>query len=308
MSGSEYGMQTNIDHIWKHLEWIASEPRFAQTDRLEECRAYCEQQLSEYGWATQRRPFRAVGSAGSLLDGINIACSYPGVVAPPKTFVLGAHLDSREDTPGADDNASAVAVLLEVARLMALRLAHATAHESVRTGLELVIFDLEEHGMLGGAHHAEECRRKERALHGMVSLEMLGYCSHDRGSQQFPPELADRFPDTGDFIGVVGNQNSAELIQQFCRGFERIPDLPCEFLQVPDDGLSFPPTRLSDHSPFWDEGFPAVMVTDTSYMRNPHYHMPSDTPDTLDKAFLHKVAEGVLEATTEIVFGAIATA
>lgn len=295
-------MQTDIDRIWNHLEWIASEPRYAETDRLEECRQYCERELQQSGWGLERRLFTAENPDGRQLSGINLVCHHPGMGEHEQTFVLGAHLDSRAETPGADDNASAVAVLLEVARLVGPKIADADRGPA-KTRLELVVFDLEEHGMLGGAFHAAECRQQNRRLHGMVSLEMLGYCSHQPGSQRFPPEIADRFPDTGNFIGVVGNQNSTTLIEEFCRGFAEVPELPHEFLQVAENGMTFPPTRLSDHSPFWDEGFPALMITDTSYMRNPHYHMPTDTPETLNREFLHKVAEGVLRATEGIVFG-----
>lgn len=292
---------TDIDRIWQHLEWIASEPRPEESERLEKCRQYCEQHLRDAGWKCDREPFRAVSPNETSLSGINIVCGHPEMGSQAATFVLGAHLDSRAETPGADDNASAVAVLLEVARLIGPKIAAAEASD-VQTTLELVVFDLEEHGMLGGAHHAVQCRRRQRHLYGMVSLEMLGYCSNEPGSQQFPPELADRYPEIGNFIGIVGNQNSGQLIQQFVKAMQRVPGLPVEFLQVPQNGMAFPPTRLSDHSPFWDEGFPALMITDTSYMRNPHYHEPTDTPDTLDREFLHKVADGVLAATESIVF------
>lgn len=293
-------MQTSIDRIWRHLEFIASEPRYAETDRLEVCRQYCEQQLAAVGWKVARRSFTAIGSAGQSLNGINLVCCQKPEARQRPRFVLGAHLDSREETPGADDNASAVAVLLETARLVVEKnILNSDAAHAVE--LELVVFDLEEHGMLGGAFHAESCLAEQQDVCGMVSLEMLGYCSHAPGSQQFPPELADRFPDQGNFIGVVGNQKSAALIQNFCSAFQAVNDLPCEFLQVPDNGVYLPATRLSDHSPFWDAGFPAIMVTDTSFMRNPNYHLPSDTVDTLDRDFLHKVAEGVLLATEEIV-------
>ena len=292
-------METDINRIWTHLEWIASEPRFAETARLEECRQYCERELAQAGWQIQRCPFDAVSSSGQSVSGVNLVATQPAHNPARATFILGAHLDSKEDTLGADDNASAVAVLLEVGRLIGAALSKQKSVDGVN--LELVVFDLEEHGMLGGAFHAAECRRVGRDIKGMVSLEMLGYCSHERGSQQFPPELADRYPDTGDFIGVVGNQISKELIDTFCRAFDVVPGLPCESLQVPDNGIPLPPTRLSDHSPFWDEGFPALMITDTSFMRNPHYHLPSDTPDTLDREFLHKVAEGVLGGTRTLI-------
>ncbi|MEQ9409489.1 MAG: M28 family peptidase [Fuerstiella sp.] len=292
-------METDLERIWQHLEWIAAEPRAAETARLEECRRYCEQQLTRGGWQVQRRPFTATSSEMQPLSGVNLIATHPLASDQQPTLILGAHLDSRENTPGADDNASAVAVLLETARLAGTKFS-AAGTNSLTVNLQLAVFDLEEHGMLGGAFHAATCRAAGHPVAGMVSLEMLGYCSHRPGSQMFPPELAEQYPDVGNFIGVVGNQISGPLLQAFCRAFESVADLPCEALQVSENGQHLPPTRLSDHSPFWDAGFAALMVTDTSFMRNPHYHQPTDTPDTLDREFLHKVAEGVWRATSEI--------
>ena len=289
-------MKTNIERIWQHVEWIAAEPRYAESDRLEQCRNYCERHLTESGWIVERRPFSADDQMLRTTNGINlVARRNSSAVADGGVFVLGAHLDSRENTPGADDNASAVAVLLETARLLGTENMAAVPQG---VNLELVVFDLEELGMLGGAFHAESCRQQNRSLLGMVSLEMLGYCSHEPGSQTLPEGLQGIYSDVGNFIAVVGNQNSGDLIQHFAEAFQRVDQLPCESLQVPDNGLPLPPTRLSDHSPFWDAGFPALMITDTSFLRNPHYHEPSDTPETLDRDFLHKVAEGVLHGVS----------
>jgi Zn-dependent M28 family amino/carboxypeptidase len=291
-------VKTDIERIWQHVEWIAAEPRYAESDRLEQCRVYCERHLTESGWTVERRPFAADDQMLRSTNGINLVARRNSSAVPDSgVFVLGAHLDSRENTPGADDNASAVAVLLEIARLLGSA-NNATVPQGV--DLELVVFDLEELGMLGGAFHAESCRQQNRSLIGMVSLEMLGYCSHEPGSQTLPEGLQGIYPDVGNFIAVVGNQNSGNLIQNFAEAFQRVDQLPCESLQVPDNGLLLPPTRLSDHSPFWDAGFPALMITDTSFLRNPHYHEPSDTPETLDRDFLHKVAEGVLNAVSPL--------
>ncbi|HIF01615.1 MAG TPA: M28 family peptidase [Planctomycetes bacterium] len=291
-------MNTDIERIWQHVEWIAAEPRYAESDRLEQCRAYCERHLTECGWTVQRRHFSADDQMLRSMNGINlVARRNPQAVASSSVFVLGAHLDSRENTPGADDNASAVAVLLEIARLLG-----EAENAAIPPGvdLELVVFDLEEQGMLGGAFHAETCLQQGISLTGMVSLEMLGYCSHVPGSQTLPEGLQGIYPDVGNFIAVVGNQNSGDLIQHFSDAFQLVDRLPRESLQVPDNGNPLPPTRLSDHSPFWDAGYPALMITDTSFMRNPHYHEPSDTPETLDRDFLHKVAEGVLNAVSAL--------
>lgn len=288
-------MICDIDRIWRHVEFLGSEPRFAETARLENCRQYCEQELKSSGWTLERRPFTADSSSGTPRNGINTVARRSSETPSRPLFVLGAHLDSCEDTPGADDNASAVSVLLETARL--INVAFTTAEwAQLPVDVELVVFDLEEHGMLGGAFHAATCRQQSRNICGMASLEMLGYCSHEPGSQTLPEELAGLYPDTGDFIAVVGNQISTALIEHFTKSFEAVQDLPSQSLQVPDNGRALHPSRLSDHSPFWDEGYAALMITDTSFMRNPHYHKPTDTPDTLDREFLNKVADGVWTA------------
>ena len=208
-----------------------------------------------------------------------------------RVLCVGAHLDSRPDSPGADDNASAVAALLEIARLIP-----SEGFDDTMLELELVAFDLEENGMLGGAEHARLAKANGVDLRGMVSLEMLGYRDSQPGSQSLPKPLVGLYPDTGDFIAVIGNQNSTQLIERFAEGMRTVESLPVETLQVPENGTLLQATRLSDHSPFWDAGYPALMITDTSFMRNPHYHLPSDTPETLDWEFLGEVSQASLEA------------
>ena len=111
-----------------------------------------------------------------------------------------------------------------------------------------------------------------------------------------PPEIADNYPDTGDFIGIVGNERSVSLLEKAAAGLKRVPELPFESLIVPGNGELLPETRLSDHSPFWDAGHQALMITDTSFYRNPHYHQPTDTADTIDFDFLTQVTAGVYQA------------
>src|SRR5262249_27433346 len=124
-------------------------------------------------------------------------------------------------------------------------------------------------------------------------LEMLGYTDKRPGGQKLPPQLAGIYPDVGDFIGVVGNEASSRWTDIVTGALRSVKGLPVESMTVPGNGFALPPTRLSDHSSFWDEGHSALMVTDTSFFRNPHYHMSSDTPDTLDYPFLAKVTTGM---------------
>ncbi len=203
---------------------------------------------------------------------------------PP--LLVGAHYDGIEGSPAADDNASGVAALLELARLVA-------AEAPLPAPLWLVAFTLEEYDLLGSRHLSNRMRQSGVALRGMISLEMLGYKSDAPDSQQLPPMLAPLYPRVGNFIGVVGNHHSRALLDSFVRGMKSASGLPVESLVVPDNGAAIPETRLSDHAPFWEAGYRALMVTDTSFFRNPHYHQATDTVDTLDLKFLAKVTEGV---------------
>ena len=129
----------------------------------------------------------------------------------------------------------------------------------------------------------------------MISLEMVGYRDSKPGSQSYPIYVdPTRYPDTGDFIAVVGNDPSAKLTQQVTEGMrDSQPTLPVEQLIVSGSGVEFDEVRLSDHSSFWDHAIPAVMITDTAFFRNPNYHQPSDTLDTLDLEFIRDTTEAV---------------
>lgn len=290
-------MPVDRNRLHQHVQRLTVVPRPAETPALEVARQYVADELVTAGWDVHRHEFRTRNENGRDLRGINLICTHEGQRARSDVrFCVGAHLDSREETPGADDNASAVAALLEIALLLPHEWPADAAYE-----LELVVFDLEEHGMLGGAEHARLSKLRPFDLAAMVSLEMLGYCDHRRNSQQLPKPLKGLYPDTGNFIAIIGNQNSKSLIEAFAGGMRRVRDLPVESLEVPMNGELLQATRLSDHSPFWDAGYPALMITDTSFLRNPHYHLSTDTIDTLDFEFLQKVTEGSLLATRDIV-------
>jgi Zn-dependent M28 family amino/carboxypeptidase len=201
-------------------------------------------------------------------------------------IVLGAHMDSVQGTPGADDNASGVAVLLEAARLL--------SQIQLRLPVLFCAFNLEELDMVGSRSFVAKLKRAGAKVEGMVSLEMVGYTDPRPGSQKYPFGLRWFYPDRGDFIGVVGNWNSSGLLRRFARRMRQVQGLGVETLSVPGNGALIPEVRLSDHSPFWDLGYPALMITDTSFFRNPNYHGPRDTLETLDLAFMTKVCEGVV--------------
>jgi Zn-dependent M28 family amino/carboxypeptidase len=166
--------------------------------------------------------------------------------------------------------------------------------------LQFAAYDLEEWGMVGSFVHSRDVQRSRVAVRGMISLEMLGYTDSTPGSQHLPAHLAKLYPDVGNFIGICGNDVSLGLLQAVAQAMKSIDGLPVECLAVPANGALLPEVRLSDHSAFWDRGFQALMITDTSFFRNPHYHLASDTPETLDYAFLAKVTAGVFAAVSRL--------
>jgi aminopeptidase YwaD len=180
--------------------------------------------------------------------------------------------------PGADDNASGVAVLLEAARFL--------AQATLRSQLFFCAFNLEELNMIGSTYLAKKLNARKTKINAMISLEMVGYTDSRPGSQKYPTGLSWLYPDRGNFIGVIGNWNSNSLLRNFARGMREVPSLVVETLSVPGNGRLIPAVRLSDHSPFWDLGYQALMVTDTSFFRNPNYHRPTDTLETLNLNFM----------------------
>lgn len=214
-----------------------------------------------------------------------------GTDAKRSPLLVGAHYDTVPGSPGADDNASGVAVLLELARYFAI---HAPS-----SPLWLVGFDLEEYGLVGSRALAADLRRQNQPLRLMLALEMLGYCDPQPHSQRYPPGLKYLYPSSGDFIGLIG---SWQLIPQMVRLRRSLQQAgaACEWLPVINSGKPVPDTRRSDHAAFWDVGYRALMVTDTANLRNPHYHQPSDEINTLDLEFLTAVCAGLIQGIRQL--------
>jgi Zn-dependent M28 family amino/carboxypeptidase len=246
---------------------------------MEEAARYIYEELQEAGFNAWKEPFQWEGRWFH-----NIVAEKRGCTSPEHLLILGAHYDTVPGSPGADDNASAVAVLLEVAK----QVQGTTLSSSVR----FIAFALEEYGYIGSIHHASRARHEGEKIDGMISLEMVGFTGPE---QKYPPYINPKhYPNVGDFIGIVANEKSKGMLEGI-RGTLRmyIPQLPAEFIVVPGNGEGLEEVRLSDHSPFWDQGYPALMVTDTAFLRNPNYHLPTDTLETLDFEFMRKVAVGI---------------
>lgn len=215
---------------------------------------------------------------------------------PSRHYLIGAHYDSVTGTVGADDNASAVAVLLETAR----ELQAMAADQSLSLKVTFVAFALEEPPVygtrfMGSRVYAAKAKREKLSLDGMICLEMVGYTCRKPGCQHYPfPLTFFGYPKEGDFIGIVGNFGSRSFSRKLVKSFQQNAELPVVSLNVPLDGWILPAVRLSDHASFWDKGFPAVMVTDSAFFRNPHYHLPSDTMDKLDLDFMAELVKSLV--------------
>lgn len=226
----------------------------------------------------------------------NVVGVLPGPDAHRPRLLVGAHFDSTAHTPGADDNASGVAALIECARLVA-------THPPRGGSVEFVGFDLEELQTVTGRYRvgsralARAKRARRESLAGALILEMVGYRDATPGAQTVPPFLGIDVPKSGDFLAAVGDARSRELLDSFLAAVRAAtPELPLVAYRTRWRGWMLPLTRLSDNASFWDAGYASLMLTDTAFLRNPHYHQTSDTAATLDYEFMAMVTEATAAA------------
>ena len=269
------------EHLHTHLtQLVRDRDPYLATGGHFYVQQYIRQELEQWG-NVETHEFRVRGKTHQNLI-LNVAAHAKGKQKSP--VLIGAHYDAVPGTPGADDNATGVAALLELARTFAA----APANCPIR----LVAFEMEEYGLLGSAEYAAQLRQQQQPLRLMISLEMLGYCNSTSGSQRYPTGLERFYPNRGDFIALIGNLPTIPDLIRLSRIIRKV-GVPSQWLPAPNRGLIVPQTRLSDHAPFWDQGYRAMMVTDTAFLRNPHYHQASDRIETLDLDFLTGVCHGL---------------
>ena len=261
-------------------------------EALARAAAYVAAQFAGFQWTTTRQSFRALGKSYNNILAVKAPAGRPAKERQAP-LLIGAHYDTVMASPGADDNASALAVLLEVADQL--------RYTGVTRPVWLAAFCLEEQGLLGSRAFALHLKQAGQPLYGAIVLECVGYVSHEAGSQGTPPGVPITVPTVGNFLGIIGNEASRDLIAAVERSARSAaPAMPTLALAVPGRGEALPDVRRSDHAAFWDEGYPAVMLTDTANFRNPHYHLPSDTLDTLDLSFIEAVSRTVAASVVEL--------
>lgn len=268
----------------QHVTKLASElpPRSHDVDKLSASADYIEKVFSTFPSArVVSMPYDVWG-----IEYKNVHASFGPETGP--RIIIGAHYDSHDGLPGADDNASGVAGLLELARML--------AGKKLQKRVDLVAYALEEMPSfrtadMGSAHHAAQLKQEGVEVELMISLEMIGYFDDTPGSQSYPaPFLRHIYPDTGNFIAIVGNLAQIAEVRRVKKAIMASSKLAVYSINAPP---LIPGIDFSDHLNFWYEGFPAVMITDTADNRNRAYHTPQDTPERLDYKRMAEVVDGV---------------
>lgn len=261
-------------------------PRYGTEEALQPTIEWIETQLAQYGQPT--RQSYQVGKETFHNIVLNFGPDTNEVI------VVGAHYDTAHGLPGADDNGSGVAGVIELARFL--------SEEKLSKQVELVAYTLEEppyfrtHSM-GSFVHAESLQKAQRKVLLMISLEMIGYFSDEPGSQEYPaPMLNKLYPTKGDFIAIVGNVVNMGVTRRVKKSFKAATDLPVYSINAP---TMIPGIDFSDHQNYWKLNFPAVMVTDTAFARNQAYHTAEDTADRLDYKKMAQVVEATYATVLE---------
>jgi len=282
------GVEVNPEILKTHVITLSetNPPRSEDTDNLDVSAFYIKDQLLKYGDVKEMEytvwgiPYRNI----SILFGDETN----------ERIVVGAHYDSFQGLPGADDNASGVAGLIELARIL--------SHTQLKRSVELVAYTLEEPPYfrtpeMGSAVHAKTLKENAVDVVVMMSLEMIGYFTDEPDSQEYPMSLLKLFyPSTGNFIAVVGNLSGFGVVRKTKRAMRSAMSLPVRSLNAPGAlaGVDF-----SDHLNFWKYDYPALMITDTAFFRNKAYHTENDTWDRLDYERMSEVVKGVYNAVLE---------
>jgi hypothetical protein len=275
-----------------HLARTIGERHFARPEGLEEAVRYLQAAFAGLGYETRVHEFEAWGATFH-----NVEVELPGGERADEIVVVGAHYDTVRGTPGADDNASGVAALIEVARLLRGSAPARTVRFVALANEEPPFFRGPD---MGSYRYARRCRERGEEVAAMFALESLGYYDDVPGSQRYPPPLGLLYPDRGDFIAFVGNLRSARLVRQAIGAFRQGTPFPSEGIAAPP---LVPGVGFSDQRSFWVHGYPALMITDVPLYRNPHYHRATDTPEQVDTARLARVTGGIARVVAHVAGG-----
>jgi Zn-dependent M28 family amino/carboxypeptidase len=270
------GEEIGERNVWHHAELKASEE-------------YIEEVFTRAGYEVSFQRFDVEGKTVS-----NVEAVLAGTKQPDEIIVVGAHYDSVAGSPGANDNGSGVAAVLELARRLKEKKLTRTVRFVAFVNEEPPFFQTD---TMGARVYAKRCGEREEKIMAMFSMETIGCYSDAVGSQRYPFPFNLFYPKTGNFIGFVGNLSSRGLVRRAISSFRRSTSFPSEGAAAPGwiTGIGW-----SDHWAFWKEGYPAVMVTDTAPFRYPYYHTANDTPDKIDYERTARVVEGMARVLEDL--------
>ena len=277
----------------EHLCETIGERNMTKPKKLAEAVAYLEKSFETMGYKVERQTFKV-----SEVECHNLIVEVKGRDSPAEIVLIGAHYDSVRGTPGANDNGTGVAALLEIARQM-------QGKQFART-IRFVSFANEEppyfqrNGQMGSWVYAKACRANKDNLKVVLSLETMGYFTDEPDSQKYPPLLAAMYPSTGNFIGIVSDIKSRPLLNEVATRLKKYCKVDVQSASLPSElqGVGW-----SDHWSFWQEGYAGVMVTDTALFRYPHYHEPTDTVDKIEFVRYAQVVDGLAKTISEFADG-----
>lgn len=279
-------METVIrDHLIKHVKKLAEEigeRNMWHFARLEASADYIEEVFKAAGYEVSEQAYEVQGNSAR-----NLEVEIPGADRPDEIIVVGAHYDSVIGSPGANDNGSGVAAVLEIARLFREKTPSRTVRFAAFVNEEPPFFQTR---TMGSRVYAARSKKRAERIVAMISLETIGFYSDEQGSQQYPFPFSLFYPDTGDFLGFVGNLASRGLVRRAIASFRDHTSFPSEGAAAPGwiTGIGW-----SDHWSFWKEGYPAIMLTDTAPFRYRFYHTAQDTPDKIDYERTARVVAGI---------------
>jgi Zn-dependent M28 family amino/carboxypeptidase len=288
-TADEILIKTNLTQHVEHIAGEIGERNVIIYDALQKTARYIEDSFNRQGYKVTSQEYTV-----QMRKVRNLIAEIPGETRQGEIVVIGAHYDSVYECPGADDNASGVAALLELARILK------DSHPA-RT-LRLVAFVNEEPpwfrtNNMGSLVYADAVHARKENIVAAISLETIGTYSDVEGSQQYPDGFKSFYPSKGNFIAFVGDLSSRRLVRDSIRSFRKVEPFPSEGSSAPGWILG---VGWSDHWSFWQAGYQAIMVTDTAPFRNDNYHQRTDTADTLDYERMARVVHGLAAVVTDL--------
>jgi Zn-dependent M28 family amino/carboxypeptidase len=270
-----------VRHVWSLAGEIGARHLW-RYEALEAAARYIEAQVAGLHYQVTTQPFEVWGKTVK-----NLEAELPGTSHPEEIIVVGGHYDSVAGCPGANDNATGVAAVLELARLLAGQALSRTVRFVAFVNEEAPFFQTTS---MGSWQYAQRAHTRGERIVAMLSLETMGYYSDTPGSQQYPFPFGLFYPRVGNFIGFVGNIASRSLVHRSIASFRRHAAFPSQGTAAPG-GLTG--IGWSDHAAFWERGYAAIMITDTALFRYAPYHTPADTPDKLDYGKMARIVAGL---------------